>query len=327
MSNPYEALRTGGILDLNEYETNVIKLIQEQVCSSHVLLGLSGGIDSSVCAALLAKAIPGKLHCILVDHGFMRKNEANEVESAFQGHDLNLIRVNAEDRFLSKLANITDPEQKRKIIGEEFIRVFEEEAKKLKNTQFLAQGTISLDVAESGSGGAKHVKSHHNVGGLPENIDFKGIVEPLRGLNKLEVRELGCRLGLPVTLTQRQPFPGPGLAVRCIGAITKERLDILREADAVFRSELEAAGVKADQYFTVLTDMRSTGLNKDGSRAYGHVVALRAVKTNDYLTCDYIPIPYDILGEISKKITTNVLEITRVVYDITNKPPATLEWE
>ena len=327
MKNPYEALKSDGKFNLAEYETKVIKLIQEQVGTSHVILGLSGGVDSSVCAALLAKAIPGQLYCILVDHGLMRKNEADSVVEAFNNYDLNLIKVDAEKRFLAKLAGITDPEMKRKIIGEEFIRVFEEEAQKLQNVAFLAQGTIYLDVAESGSDGASHVKSHHNVGGLPKNINFKGIVEPLRGLNKVEVRTLGRYLGLPASLTDRQPFPGPGLSLRCIGAITKERLDILREADYIFRSELDASEIQADQYFVVLTDMRSVGIDALGGRSYGYVAALRAVKTTDYLLCEYVPIPHELLSRISKRITTEVPEVTRVVYDITNKPPATLEWE
>ena len=326
MKNPYENLRLDCCLDIAKYESDVIDLIRRHVGSSHVLLALSGGVDSSVCAALLAKAIPGKLHCIFVDHGLMRKNEGNEVEAAFKGFDLNLIHVNAEDRFLSRLAGVTDPETKRKIIGEEFIRVFEEEARKLPDVEYLAQGTIYPDVTESGAGGTAHIKSHHNVGGLPENIKFKGIVEPLRGLYKAEVRKLGQRLGLPASLTNRQPFPGPGLAVRCIGAITKERLDILREADAIFREEVESSDIQADQYFVVLTDMRSVGI-KNGSRAYGCVVALRAVKTTDYIECEFIPLPHELLGRVSERITNEVPEITRVVYDITNKPPATLEWE
>jgi len=326
MKNPYENLRPNDDLDLAKYESDVIDLIRKQAGSSHVLLALSGGVDSSVCAALLAKAIPGKLHCIFVDHGLMRKNEGNEVEAAFKGFDLNLIRINAEDRFLSHLSGVTDPETKRKIIGEEFIRVFEEEAKKLPDVEYLAQGTIYLDVAESGADGTSHIKSHHNVGGLPENIEFKGIVEPLRGLYKAEVRELGRRLGLPSSLTSRQPFPGPGLAIRCIGAITKERLDILREADAIFRMELESSDINADQYFAILTDMHSVGV-KNNNRTYGYVAALRAVKTTDYLECEYIPIPHELLGRISKRITGEVPEITRVVFDITNKPPGTLEWE
>ena len=327
MKNQYEALRTGDNLDLDIYETNVIKLIREHVGTSSVLLGLSGGVDSSVCAALLAKAIPGKLYCIFVDHGFMRKNEANEVEEVFKNFDLNFIRVDAETRFLFKLVNITNPEEKRKIIGEEFIRVFEDEALKLSNVEYLAQGTIYLDVAESGAGKGAHVKSHHNVGGLPDNINFKGIVEPLRGLFKAEVRELGRRLGLPESITGRQAFPGPGLAIRCIGELTKEKLDILREADLIFRSELESTDIRADQYFTVLTGIRSVALNADGGRAYGYVAALRAVETDDLLTCRFVQIPHELLGHISRRITTEVPDITRVVYDITNKPPATLEWE
>jgi GMP synthase (glutamine-hydrolysing) len=243
MSTLYDNLRPNGKLNIDEYASKVLEIIRNQVGSSHVLLALSGGIDASTCAALLSKAIPGQLHCVFVDHGLMRKNEGNEVEAVFKNRDLNFIRVDAEDRFLSRLANVIDPEKKRKIIGEEFIRVFEEEAKKLPRVEFLAQGTIYLDIKESGKKGSLAIKSHHNVGGLPEDMGFKGLVEPLRSLYKTEVRELGRRLGLPPVLTERQPFPGPGLAVRCIGALTKERLDILREADAIFRCEIEAAGV------------------------------------------------------------------------------------
>jgi len=319
-------LRIDGVLDVGEYEAKVIDLIKEQVGAGQVLLGLSGGVDSSVCAALLAKAVPGKLHCIFVDTGLMRKNEGDEVEAAFKGRDLNFIRVNAEARFLQKLAGVTDPEAKRKIIGEEFIRVFEEEARKLSDVDFLAQGTIYPDVLESGSDGKKVIKSHHNVGGLPADIGFKGIVEPLWCLFKPEVRDLGYRLGLPAALTERQPFPGPGLSLRCIGEVTKEKLDILRDADAIFRAEIEASDIPANQYFAVITGLRSVGI-QDGARAYGYVLALRAVKTTDFMTAEFVPLPYEFLGRVVERITSQVRDITRVVYDITGKPPGTVEWE
>jgi len=326
MQNPYEALRTNSEIDIAEYESQVIDLIKTQVGTGQVLLGLSGGVDSTVCAALLAKALPGRLHCIFVDHGLMRKNEGDEVEEAFKDRELNFIRVDAETRFLSRLAGVTDPEAKRKIIGEEFIRVFEEESKKLSDVHYLAQGTIYPDVVESGPKGSVTIKSHHNVGGLPEKIDFKGIVEPLRALYKAEVRQLGRHLGLPAILTDRQPFPGPGLAVRCIGEITKEKLDVLRDADYIFREELESSGIHADQYFAVLTNTHSVGI-RENARTYGYTVALRAVETTDYMTCRYVPLPHDLLGKTSERITTEVPGISRVVYDITHKPPATVEWE
>ena len=326
MINPYEALRTDGDFDVGVYEEKVIDVIKEQVGNGQVLLALSGGVDSTVCAALLAKAIPGRLHCIFVDHGFMRKNEGDAVVELFKDYDLNLVRVNAVDRFLSKLAGVTEPETKRKIIGGEFIRIFEEEAKKLQGVEFFAQGTIYPDVIESGTKGSATIKSHHNVGGLPENIEFKGIVEPLRGLYKAEVRELGRRLALPASLTERQPFPGPGLAVRCNGELTKERLDILREADAIFCNEIEASGIPANQYFAVLTDTRTVGI-KENTRVYGYLVVLRAVKTVDFMTAEYIPLPHDLLERVSIKITTAIPEVTRVAYDITSKPPGTVEFQ
>jgi len=326
MINPYEALRSPGDFDIEEYESRVIDTIRNQVGSGHVLLGLSGGVDSAVCAALLAKAVPGRLHCIFVDHGLMRKNEGNEVEAAFFNRELSLIRVNAEDVFLSKLAGITDPEAKRKIIGEEFIRVFEEESKKLHGIDYLAQGTIYPDVLESGTKESGLIKSHHNVGGLPDKIGFKGIVEPLRALYKNEVRDLGWQLGLPAAFTNRQPFPGPGLAVRCIGEVTKDKLDILRAADAIFCEEVVASGIRADQYFAVLTESRSVGIT-DGARSYGYTIALRAVRTTDYSVAEYAPLPHSLLGRVSERITTEVSSVNRVVYDITNKPPSTIEWE
>jgi len=326
MNNPYEGLRPDGDLDVGAYESKVIEVIRDQVGAGKVLLALSGGVDSAVCAALLAKAIPGNLYCIFVDHGLLRKNEANEVEEAFKSRDLKLIRVNMENRFLARLAGVTDPEMKRKIIGEEFIRVFEEESGKLQGIEYLAQGTIYPDVLESGTKDSATIKSHHNVGGLPDNIGFKGLVEPLRSLYKAEVRELGWQIGLPTSITERQPFPGPGLAVRCIGEVSKEKLDILREADAIFREEITMSTNHADQYFAILTDTHSVGII-DGLRAYGYTIVLRAIKTSNYITAKYVPLPHELLSRVAERITSEIPAITRVVYDITNKPPATIEWE
>jgi GMP synthase (glutamine-hydrolysing) len=321
----FEVCGAAGDYDIHDYEARMIGEIRQQVGSEHVILGLSGGVDSSVCAALLAKAIPGQLHCIFVDHGLMRKNEGDEVAAAFSNRDLHFIRVNAESRFLKLLAGVTDPEQKRKIIGTEFIRVFEDEAKKLGKIKFLAQGTIYPDVIESGVNAAV-IKSHHNVGGLPKDMSFKELVEPLRGLFKDEVRVLGRQLGLPKALVERQPFPGPGLAVRVIGEVTKEKLDMLREADAIFREEMKRSRRKADQYFAVLTDTRSVGVMGD-FRTHGYTVALRAVKTTDFMTCQVVPINHDLLARTAARIVNEVKGVSRVVYDITGKPPATIEWE
>lgn len=322
----YNVCGATGDYSLRNLEGKLIEQVRQQVGDSEVLLGLSGGVDSSVCAALLSKAIPGKLHCIFVDHGLMRKNEGDEVEEAFRGRDLDFIRVNAEEQFLAALKGVTDPEEKRKIIGAEFVKVFEEvRAKQLPDVKFLAQGTIYPDVIESGGSKAAVIKSHHNVGGLPKNMVFTGLVEPLRSLFKDEVRALGRQLGLQKKFVERQPFPGPGLGVRIIGEITKEKLEILREADAIFREAVESRKVRADQYFAVLTDTRSVGVVGD-FRTYDYTVALRAVRTSDFMTCEYSHISHRILSVVSAKIVNEVKGVGRVVYDITGKPPATIEW-
>lgn len=309
------------------YANTAIKEIKEKVGDGKVLLALSGGVDSSVAAALLSKAVGPNLTCIFVDHGLMRKNEGDEVEEAFKNSGMNFIRVNAESRFLKRLEGITDPEDKRKAIGDEFIKVFEDEGKKIQSVDFLAQGTIYPDIIESGHGDAAVIKSHHNVGGLPDVIDFKDIVEPLRMLFKDEVRKLGTELGLPDYLVHRQPFPGPGLGIRIIGEVTKDKLDILREADDIFRYELEQADVPdINQYFAVLTNNRTVGVMGD-FRTYDYTLALRAVSTTDFMTADWTRIPYDILDKVSVRIVNEVNHINRIVYDITSKPPATIEFE
>ena len=321
-----------GTWRMDHFVEHTIEAIREKVGDGKVLLALSGGVDSSVAAGLLSRAIGKQLTCVFVDHGLLRKNEGDEVESVFGPNgqfDLNFIRVNAQERYYAKLAGVTEPEQKRKIIGEEFIRVFEEEAKKIGAVDFLAQGTIYPDVVESGLGGESAViKSHHNVGGLPDYVDFKEIIEPLRMLFKDETRQLGRELGLPDYLVMRQPFPGPGLAIRVIGDVTKEKLDTLRDADAIFREECAKAGEdkNLNQYFAVLTNMRSVGVQGDG-RTYDYTLALRAVTTTDFMTADWARIPYDVLDRISVRIVNEVPHINRIVYDITSKPPATIEWE
>ena len=324
----YNVCGCSGDWSMSNYAKTAIQSVREKVGDGKVLLALSGGVDSSVLAALLAKAIGNQLTCIFVDHGLMRKNEGDEVEAAFKQWDINFVRVNAKDRFLGKLAGVSDPETKRKIIGEEFIRVFEEEAKKIGKVDFLAQGTIYPDVIESGAGDAAVIKSHHNVGGLPDYVDFKDIIEPLRLLFKDEVRALGTELGLASYLVWRQPFPGPGLAIRIIGDITEEKIAILQDADFIFREEIANAGLDRDihQYFAVLTSMRSVGVMGD-SRTYDYTLALRGVTTTDFMTADFARIPYDVLEKISSRIVNEVKNINRIVYDITTKPPSTIEWE
>ena len=311
---------------LDDYIDTQIKLIREKVGDKKVLLGLSGGVDSSVVAALISKAIPDQLLCVYVDHGFMRKDETKQIKEAFAPLPLKLQVVDASQNFLSKIAGVTDPERKRKIIGEEFVKTFAEVANSQKGYDFLAQGTIYPDVIESGANNSANIKSHHNVGGLPKDLPFTGLVEPLRGLFKDEVRVIGKKLGLPNYLVNRQPFPGPGLAIRTIGEINEEKLDMLRDADAIMREEIAKAGVKADQYFAVITDTKSVGVIGD-YRNYGYVIVLRAVTTSDFMTAEYTRVPYDVLGKISSRIVNEVKGVSRVCYDITGKPPATIEWE
>lgn len=316
-----------GNWQMDSFIDSAVQKIKEQVGDSKVLCALSGGVDSSVAALLVQKAIGNNLTCVFVDHGLLRKNEGDEVEEIFSKFNLNFVRVNAGERFLKKLDNVLDPEQKRKIIGNEFIAVFEDEAKKLGQIDYLVQGTIYPDVIESGAGSSALIKSHHNVGGLPDVMDFKGIVEPLRELFKDEVRKVGLELGLPEKLVMRQPFPGPGLGVRIIGNITAEKVEILQNADAIFREEIANAGLDKEisQYFAALTDMRSVGVMGDG-RTYDYTVGLRAVITSDFMTAEWARIPHDVLAVTSNRIVNEVKGVNRVVYDITSKPPATVEW-
>ena len=316
---------------MDSYAETQIKAIREKVGDGKVLLALSGGVDSSVVAALLARAIGPQLTCVFVDHGLMRKNEADEVSSIFgkEGQfDLNFVRVDAAERFYAKLAGVTEPERKRKIIGEEFIRVFEEESKKIGAVDFLAQGTIYPDIIESGLGKSAVIKSHHNVGGLPDYVDFREIIEPLRMLFKDEVRQLGRELGLPEYLVSRQPFPGPGLGVRIIGAVTEEKVRIVQDADAIYREEIDKAGLAGEisQYYAALTNMQTVGVMGD-FRTYDYAVALRAVITSDFMTAEAANIPWDVLQRVMTRIVNEVDHVNRVFYDLTSKPPGTVEME
>lgn len=326
----FKVCNCNGDWRMDAFAENTIKSIKEKVGDGKVLCALSGGVDSSVAATIIHKAVGKQLTCIFVDHGLLRKDEGDEVERVFKERfDMNIVRVNAQDRFLEKLKGVSDPETKRKIIGAEFINVFEEEAKKIGKVDFLVQGTIYPDVIESGGiKGSAVIKSHHNVGGLPEHVDFKEIIEPLRMLFKDEVRVLGEELGIPHDLVWRQPFPGPGLAIRIIGDITEDKVKILQDADFIYRDEIKKAGLqeKIWQYFAVLTGMRSVGVMGD-ERTYDYTIALRGVTSVDGMTADWARIPYDVLEKISTRIVNEVGHINRVVYDITSKPPATIEWE
>ena len=312
-----------------DFINEAVAQLRATIGDGKTLLALSGGVDSTVCAALINKAIGKNLTCVFVDTGLMRLDEGDEVVSMFkEKFDMDITRVDAEARFLAKLKGVEDPEHKRKIIGEEFIRVFEEEAKKIGAVDFLAQGTIYPDIIESGTDSSAVVKSHHNVGGLPDVIDFKAIVEPVLELFKDEVRQVGLALGVPAGMVNRQPFPGPGLGVRCLGEVNKEKLDILRQADFIFRDEIAKAGLDKSiwQYFAVLMNVKTVGV-RNHARAYGHTIALRAVNTVDAMTAEWVKVPYEVLEKVSERITDEVLEISRVVYDVTGKPPGTIEWE
>ena len=324
----YRVCGSKGDWTMEDYAKTAVAALREKIGDKQVLLALSGGVDSSVCAALLSRAVGDRLTAIFVDTGLMRKNEGDEVEAAFAGMPIRFVRVNAGERFLSRLKGVEEPERKRKIIGEEFIRVFEAEAKKLGTVDFLAQGTIYPDVIESGLGDAAVIKSHHNVGGLPDYVDFREIIEPLRLLFKDETRALGLELGLPEYLVRRQPFPGPGLGIRVLGEVTAEKVRILQDADAIFREEMAKAGLdrKVDQYFAVLTGTRTVGVMGDG-RTYDYTLALRGVTTTDFMTADWARIPYEVLERCSGRIINEVRGVNRVVYDVTSKPPATIEWE
>ena len=327
----YDVCGCSGDWNMGSFVEASIASIREKVGDGKVLCALSGGVDSSVAAVMLSKAVGKQLTCVFVDHGLLRKNEGDEVEAVFGpdgSYDLNFIRVNAQERFYGKLAGKDEPEEKRKIIGEEFIRVFEEEAKKIGAVDFLVQGTIYPDVIESGLGKSAVIKSHHNVGGLPDYVDFKEIIEPLRDLFKDEVRQAGLELGIPEHLVFRQPFPGPGLAVRIVGEVTADKVKIVQDADAIYREELDKAGLGSNigQYFAALTNMRSVGVMGD-FRTYDYAIALRAVLTTDFMTAEAAEVPWDVLQKVMNRIINEVDHVNRVMYDLTSKPPGTIEFE
>jgi len=324
----HDICQTSGDWTMEKFIETEVKNIQAQVGDRHVLCALSGGVDSSVVAALMHRAIGDQLTCIFVDHGLLRKNEADGVMQLFaEDFQVNMIKVDAQERFLSKLKGVSDPEEKRKIIGNEFIYVFDDEADKLKDIDFLAQGTLYTDIIESGTDTAQTIKSHHNVGGLPEDMEFE-LIEPLKTLFKDEVRALGTELGMPDHMVWRQPFPGPGLAIRVLGEVTEDKLKIVRESDAILREEIAKAGLAREiwQYFTVLPNIRSVGV-KDGKRTYVHTIGIRAVTSVDGVTSNWAKIPWDVLEKISSRIVEELDEVYRVVYDVTSKPPSTIEWE